>query len=93
MNCGFKWISQQVSTKDKDPSDRVKSLLACKGSQELGWGDQLLGFRDEVNGIQKVGTGGYKVPHGPLYMYGTRIESESSHDIIGNDVISIIHHK
>jgi hypothetical protein len=48
---------QQVSTKDKDPSDRVKSLSACKGSQELGWGNQSLGIQGRVDRIQEVGTG------------------------------------
>jgi hypothetical protein len=42
MNQGTGGSVQQVSTKDKDPLDRVKSLSAHKGSQELGWGDQSL---------------------------------------------------
>jgi hypothetical protein len=42
MNRGSSGSVQQVSTKDKDPSDRGKSLSARKGSLELGWGDQSL---------------------------------------------------
>jgi hypothetical protein len=58
MNRSSSASVQQVSTKDKDPSDRGKSLSACKGNQELGWGSQSLVIRRRVDGIQEVGTEG-----------------------------------